>query len=84
MIGKDYCRCPGCGKCAAAEEVERLRADAAAVAMIAHSGGLADLSEGNALIAIRRLTLRAWDNSGSLQEIKRRVRAALARAGGGA
>ena len=25
MIGKDYCRCPGCGQCDAAEEVERLR-----------------------------------------------------------
>lgn len=41
-------------------EVERLRADAADIATIAHSGGLTGLSEAEALVAIRRLTLRAW------------------------
>jgi hypothetical protein len=57
-------------------EIERLRADAADIATIAHSGGLTGLSEAEALVAIRRLTLRAWaDRHGRTGS--RQVRSAL-------
>jgi len=49
----------------------------AQVADLAHSGGLANLSEADALVAIRRLTLPQWDRSGSEQELRGRVTAAL-------
>ena len=41
-------------------EVERLRGDAQAISAIAHTGGTAKLSEHEALVEIRRRTLKAW------------------------
>lgn len=46
-------------------EVERQRADARAIATIAHTGGTAGLSEREALVEIRRRTLKAWDSKTS-------------------
>lgn len=91
MIGT-FCRCPECGECEAhqklpaildelraAEAQERsIRALLSKVAAIAHCGGLADLDTFSSLIEIRKLTLSAWDNSGSVQEQRNRVLLALA------
>ena len=48
---------------------ERLQA----IAQIAHCGGLADLGASDALIAIRRLTLRYWERGGTLETQRLRV-----------
>ena len=58
-------------------ERDAARADLHAVATIAHEGGLARLSEGEALCAIRRLTLCLWVRTGSLADGQERVRAAM-------
>jgi hypothetical protein len=49
----------------AAAEVERLRGDARAITAIAHTGGTYGLSEREALVEIRRRTLKAWDRKAS-------------------
>lgn len=59
------------------EAERKVEADAAAIATIAHSGGLTGLSEAEALVAIRLLTLRAWDRTGTVEQVRDRVRAAL-------
>ena len=46
-------------------EIERMRGDAQAIAAIAHTGGTAGLSEHEALVEIRRRTLKAWDRKTS-------------------
>ncbi len=51
------------------------------VAAIAHSGGLANLSEAASLVCIRRLSVRYWDGS-SLEKQRAAVDAARARAKG--
>jgi len=56
-------------------EVERLREALSWAAMAAHSGGLASMSQKDALIAVRRITLPYWDRSMPPEK----VRAALAR-----
>lgn len=58
-------------------ELDAVRADLRAVATIAHEGGLARLSEGEAWCAIRRLTLCWWVRTGSLADGQERVRAAM-------
>lgn len=64
----------------------RLMLDLEQVATIAHDGGLAGLSESQAMSHIRRLTLPHWDTRGLLEERRRRVSdaasEALERAGG--
>lgn len=50
------------------------------VAAIAHSGGLVEMPESDALIAIRRATLTYWDSSASDNQ----TRAAIAKVKGGA
>lgn len=47
------------------------------VAAIAHNGGLAGLTEHQAIVAIRRLTISAWDKSGSEEQLRQRVDAAM-------
>jgi regulator of replication initiation timing len=73
-----------------AEEVASLRAENEAlrktlrdVATIAHNGGMADLTQWHAMNSIRRLTISAWDRSGSTAEQRRRVDAAIDAAKGG-
>jgi len=51
-------------------EVERMRGDAQAIAAIAHTGGTVGLSEHEALIEIRRRTLRAWDGKTFCKALK--------------
>jgi hypothetical protein len=46
------------------------------IAELAHNGGLADLSERDVLVAIRRLTLRYWPRT-SDSEAAARVSAAI-------
>lgn len=43
------------------------------IAMLAHSGGLAGLDEHGTLVAIRRLSIAHWDDSGTLDDAKERV-----------
>lgn len=50
------------------------------IAEIAHAGGLRGLSEADALIAIRRLTLPHWDTTGGHDARASRVDAALTEA----
>lgn len=50
------------------------------IAAIAHDAGLQYLSEAEALVLIRRLTVSAWDSSGSLGQRERRVADSIARA----
>lgn len=45
-----------------------LRAQLVKIAAIAHDGGLCGMSEGDALVAIRRLTLAHWVMSGTESE----------------
>lgn len=61
----------------AADEIERLCAILGNVADIAHSSGLVAASEGDALVAVRRLTLGYWDACGTEAEHRHRVRAAM-------
>jgi hypothetical protein len=49
----------------------------AQIADVAHCGGLADLSERDALITVRRLTLPHWNRSGGQDEMRQRVGSAL-------
>ena len=63
---------------AAEARERRLLADLASISDIAHAGGLAGLDSHQALSAIRRRTLPAWDKSGPEAEQLQRVRAALA------
>lgn len=59
------------------EERDALRAEMAAVASVAHDGGLANLDSLSALIAVRGLTVGHWIASGSIAEATQRVRAAI-------
>lgn len=60
-----------------AEERERaLREALGHIAAIAHSGGLIGMSEADAMVAIRRLSLQAWDKGGAEEQLRKRVRAA--------
>ena len=54
------------------------------IAAIAHCGGLCGLSEADALTAIRRISLVAWDKSGSEEHMRRQANAALLAAAVGA
>lgn len=54
------------------EHYDALAARLAEVAAVAHDGGLRGMSEADALISIRRLTLPHWNKAGS--EIDRRER----------
>ena len=62
----------------AAAELRRLHEVLQSVANIAHSGGLAVMSESDALIAIRRATLMEFNKAGSHDQ----RRAAIAKAEG--
>lgn len=57
-------------------KLEQARKDAAMVADIAHSGGMAGHSESSALATIRRLTLPAWNPHGTTDEHRERVKEA--------
>lgn len=63
-----------------AQECKDLRALLGHIADIAHCSGLAGHDELAALEAIRRLTLAAWDQSGSVDEHRERVRRAVSEA----
>ena len=52
------------------------------IAALAHNGGLADLSEHEVLVAIRRLTIDDWDRSGDHPTQRIDVYLAVAAAGG--
>ena len=68
-------------------ELEALRKAAESlrhIAAIAHCGGLCGLSEAGTLTAIRRISLVAWDKSGSEEHMRRKVNAALLAAAVGA
>ena len=62
----------------AAAELRRLHEVLQSVANFAHSGGLAGMSESDALIAIRRATLMEFNRAGSHDQ----RRAAIAKAEG--
>lgn len=49
----------------------------AQIAAIAHAGGLVGLSEHEALVAIRRLTLGHYDRTETMEQATASVRAAL-------
>ena len=61
----------------AAAAIVRLCAMLGNVADIAHSSGLVAASEGDALVAVRKLTLGYWDACGTEDEHRHRVRAAM-------
>ena len=68
-------------------ELEALRKDAESlrhIAAIAHCGGLCGLSEADALTAIRRSSVGAWEKLGSEEHMLRKVNAALRAADVGA
>ena len=54
------------------------------IAVIAHCGGLCRLSEADALRAIRRFSLAAWDKSENEEHLRKMVRAAIRAAAVGA
>ena len=56
-----------------AHDNQELKARLAEAAAIANDGGLLGMSEADALVAIRRLTLPYWNKSGSEVERKRRL-----------
>ena len=53
------------------------------IAAVAHCGGLRGLSDADALVAIRRLSLAAWDKAGNVEHMRRMVSAALRAADAG-
>lgn len=57
----------------AADEIERLRGILDKVALVVHFGGVAGLSEDDALVLVRRATMEFFDESMTLD----RARAAL-------
>ena len=61
-----------------AAELARLRAELARVTVIAHDGGLLNLSANDALIAIRRLTVGRFPKGGTLADRRLTLFAALA------
>lgn len=58
-------------------ERDALRAEMAAVASVAHDGGLVNLDSFSALIVVRRLTVNHWIAKGSIAEATQRVRVAI-------
>ena len=62
------------------QEVQRLRSQVEAlkrIADIAHCGGLAELTEWQALFAVRRLTVHCWDATRSRDAMTRDTNAAV-------